>query len=61
MADGKQTHAELEQAQAALRASIEQAKKLAEESDGLLHKRKQVLEAREAAERHEAYRRENPL
>lgn len=51
----------LEETQAALRASIEQARLLTEESEGLLQKHKREAEARDPAAKREAYQGENPV
>lgn len=51
---------QLDETQAALRESIEQAKRLAEKSDNLLQEHKRKIAQQQAAAERDAYLRENP-
>lgn len=51
---------QLDETQAALRESIEQAKKLAEKSDSLLQEHKRKIAQQQAAAQRDAYLRDNP-
>lgn len=51
---------QLDQTQAALRESIEQAKRLAEKSDNLLQEHKRKVAQQQASAERDAYLRDNP-
>ena len=55
------TLSEIEETQEALRESIEQARRLAEKSDGLLQKHKHCIEEQEKAAQRSVFLRDNPL
>ena len=57
----ERTLAEIEAAQASLRESIEEARRLAEQSQGLLLRHKQAIDEQALAAQRDVYLRENPI